>query len=300
MTQGQETEGERFGIAQGLVTPYLAVRRSGTWSRVQPRVHTVPEMAGNLDASQTGKPTRIQSASRAARILLYVASTGGNIDIRRISEDLKLSLATTYHLVNTLVEEGLLSRNPDRRITLGPAISIIADAHARDSSLPEGFQAVLREVAQRTGETAYISAWRGEVVVVLASVEGSNAVRVVGLSPGFGGNLHARASGKLLLAFAPPERKEGLLAQMTLEAVTPRTITSKGVLRKELERVARAGVAFDVEEFQAGVACIAVPLRFSGSVVAALTISTPISRFRDNKQELLTLLKETIPAELSD
>ncbi|MBU6150198.1 MAG: hypothetical protein KGR25_02040, partial [Chloroflexi bacterium] len=89
--------------------------------------------------------------------------------------------------------------------------------------------------------------------------------------------------------------RERLIAQMVLQPVTPKTITTKAALRKELEKVARTGVAFDVEEFQAGVACIAVPLRVSGSVVAALTISTPIARFRDAKAALLNVLQETVP-----
>lgn len=252
-------------------------------------------MSPEQDQSGATAPTRIQSVSRAARILLYVATEGSGVDVKRISEHFGLSLATTYHLVNTLVDEGLLSRSSDRRHTLGPAVAVLAEAHGRDASLPEQFQPILRQVAQRTGETAYISAWRGEVVVVLASVEGSNAVRVVGLTPGFSGNLHARASGKLLLAYAPEERRERLIAQMVLQPVTPKTITTKAALRKELEKVARTGVAFDVEEFQAGVACIAVPLRVSGSVVAALTISTPIARFRDAKAALLNVLQETVP-----
>jgi DNA-binding IclR family transcriptional regulator len=226
-----------------------------------------------------------------------VASSNEGVDVKQISQKFGLSLATTYHLVNTLVDEGLLSRTADRRHTLGPAVGVLTDAHGRDVNLPEQFQPILREVARRTGETAYISAWRGEVVVVLASVEGSNAVRVVGLTPGFSGNLHARASGKLLLAYAPSEVRERLIAQMTLEPVTPRTIVTKAALRKELDKVVKAGVAFDVEEFQAGVACIAVPLRVAGSVVAALTISSPIARFRDSKSVLLGLVREIVPAD---
>jgi len=252
-------------------------------------------MSVEREKSGTGEPTRIQSVSRAARIMLHVATNGDGLDVKRISEHFGLSLATTYHLVNTLVDEGLLSRTSDRRHTLGPAVAVLADAHGRDSGLPEQFQPVLRQVAQRTRETAYISAWRGEVVVVLASLEGSNAVRVVGLTPGFSGSLHSRASGKLLLAYAPEERRERLIAQMVLEPLTPKTITSKAALRKELEKVARSGVAFDIEEFQVGVACVAVPLRVSGSVVAALTISTPIARFREAKAALLNILKETVP-----
>ena len=48
------------------------------------------------------------------------------------------------------------------------------------------------------------SAWRGEEIRVLASLESGAAVRVAGVERGPYRCPHARATGKLLLAFADP------------------------------------------------------------------------------------------------
>jgi len=69
----------------------------------------------------------------------------------------------------------------------------------------------LRRLAERTGETAYVSGWMHDDVIVLSTVEGSQAVRVAGLHRGSQGGAHARASGKLLLSYASPEVVENYL-----------------------------------------------------------------------------------------
>lgn len=243
-------------------------------------------------ARDAAPPTRIQSVSRAARILLFVAQHADGVEVRGIAEEFDLSVPTTYHLINTLLDEGLLSKVEHRRYMIGPAAAILAEAYSKAGAFPEEFREILREAARRTGDSAYLSGWRGDDAVVLATAEGSNAVRVMGLTTGFSGRLHARASGKVLLAFCTDDRRERLLAGMKLERVTPRTITSKTALRKELAKVQQSGIAFDLEEFQLGVACLAVPLHVGGSVVAALTVSTPFESFRRRKPVLVETLRE--------
>ena len=62
-------------------------------------------------------------------------------------------------------------------------------------------------------------------------------------------------------------------------ALTPKTITEPERLRREIEEVARTGVAFDDGEFDPEVRCVAVPVRdFTGQVAGAIGISRSVWR----------------------
>jgi DNA-binding IclR family transcriptional regulator len=92
--------------------------------------------------------------------------------------------------------------------------------------------------------------------------------------------LHCTALGKTLLAYSP----KSVLAQ-TVEAglarKTPRTIVAPGLLRDELRKVVRAGVAFEHEESAVGIVCVAAAVRGpEETALAAISVTGPVTRFR--------------------
>ena len=67
---------------------------------------------------------------------------------------------------------------------------------------------------------------------------------------------------------------------MGLSARTPRTITNRAELEKQLLEVSRNGYAVVHEEFELGLTAMAVPVyNHVGKVIAALSISGPAFRF---------------------
>jgi DNA-binding IclR family transcriptional regulator len=234
--------------------------------------------------------TVIRSVSRASRILVHLAEQQESRSAKEIAGALDLPLPTAYHLLGTLVGEGLLTKDSGRRYQLGPALAAITDTYMRQFTPPDYLVGPLRHLAEASGETAYVGCWRQNRLAVLASVEGQNAVHVSGAHIGFVGSAHARASGKVLLAFAPDSLREAYLLENPLEPVTPRTIVDTNQLRLELERTQLLGFGVDEEEFREGVACVAAPLLESGFPVAAYSISAPVERFRRRRQELIDLV----------
>jgi DNA-binding IclR family transcriptional regulator len=218
-----------------------------------------------------------------------------------VAAALELPLPTAYHLLNTLTAEGFLTKLEDRRYQLGPKIGLLAEAFSAQVSAPEHLLECVRKLAERTGETAYLSAWRGGEAVVLSVVEGRKAVRVSGVHLGFGGHAHARASGKAMLAFAGPDAFEEYLRTRRLDACTKRTITSQKSLREEMEKIRRQRHAIDEEEFVEGVGCVGAPVA-DGSM--AITVSAPVEQFRRRRRELVAAVmavaaEATIPSVMS-
>jgi len=240
--------------------------------------------------TEVGSQTRIQSVSRGIRILFAIASSEDGLTVKEVAAKFELSTPTAYHLINTLVYEGIVVKDERRRYLLGPAASIISEGFARTNPIPDRYLEAVQRLASVSGETAYLSGWRNGAIAVLSAVEGSQAVRVAGLSTGYSDNLHARASGKLLLAFAPEALREAVLDRTVLRRMTPQTIVSRTGLYKEFERIREADVAFDREEFHPGVECVSAPIREGGVVTASLTLSCPAERFRQREPELVELI----------
>lgn len=231
--------------------------------------------------------TTIRSVARASRILVYLGEQIDGRTAKEVAEELELALPTAYHLLGTLVAEGLVAKDSRRRYRLGPAIGPIADAFVSQFAPPEYLLEPLHQLAEESGETAYVGSWQQDRIVVLASVEGRNAVRVSGTHLGFVESAHARASGKLLLAFASEERRTTYLERNPLAPVTPRTIVQQDEFELELERIRLRGYAIDEEEFREGVGCVAAPVLTDGHAHVAFSVSAPIERFGRRRAELI-------------
>jgi DNA-binding IclR family transcriptional regulator len=133
---------------------------------------------------------------------------------------------------------------------------------------------------------------------VLGSVEGAGAVRVAEVERGPYRHAHARATGKLLLAFARPEVRAAYLAAHPPERLTEHTITDG--LEAELAAIRERGYSEDREEFVEGVSCASAPLLADGVVVAAFTVSAPSQRYDRHRTELIEAVLAAPPAPAED
>jgi DNA-binding IclR family transcriptional regulator len=104
-------------------------------------------------------------------------------------------------------------------------------------------------------------------------------------------SLHSTGVGRVLLAFAPNEFVEAVLAE-GLTPHTPHTITDPGRLRACLAEVRRIGYAVTSEEMTLGSCSVAAPVRDAkGEVLAALSLVT-----RSNNADLRRLVPVVLAA----
>ncbi|OFV83132.1 MAG: hypothetical protein A2W26_11690 [Acidobacteria bacterium RBG_16_64_8] len=109
----------------------------------------------------------------------------------------------------------------------------------------------------------------------------------------------ANADTKVLLAFGPEARRTECLRRR-LEPLTPFTITDPERLADELRRVAREGVAFDIQEQQLGVCALAVPVwDFSNEVRASMSVVVSESRYASSEAKRYTQALKQVAAALS-
>lgn len=233
------------------------------------------------------KPTRIRSVQRASRLLMYVVCCPRGATVTAAASACDLAVPTAHHLLETLVAEGLLARDSERRFVPGPKAMVIADRVGSPGPTPDFLLEPLRWLARTTGETSYLAAWRGEEMRMLNWVEGKSAPPIVGIRRGAYPMGHARATGKALLAFASPRHRDEYLDDHPLPQATAKTIVRREVLVEELTEARSRGWAEDHEEFAPGISCLSVPVLLDGALLAALTVSAPTGRFEAGRDELL-------------
>lgn len=258
-----------------------------------------------MTAAQTSSPAtgsepggRIQSVSRAVRLLMLVASgaTGGTA--KELAGAAGIAIPTTHHLLSTLVHERMLAKESTARYVLGTKVAVLANALERAVTTPEYLFEPLRQLAATTGETSYVASWRGGDIRVQASIEGQHPVRVsLPLAPY--ADAHARATGKVLLAMTSEEVRRAYLAAHPLRALTPRTITDPARLEAEFEQIRADGYALDEEQYQPGVSCVGAPVIDEGVVVAAYSISVPSPRFAESKLRFIDAVRSVAQAAMS-
>jgi len=227
----------------------------------------------------------VKSVERALQLMNIIASMDLPPQAKDLADTLGLPLPTTFHLLKTLVKAGYLVKE-SRTYRLGPEIPKLNAALERAYALPGWMRESLARLAYESGETANICRWLNNDVEIAATAEGRNAVRVAGHAVGLRGNAHARAAGKVILAFGPAFRREQYFGR-PLASLTPNTICSVPELEKELVGVTQQGYALDYEEFITGVCCVAAPFRDAGTVSTAIAVTVPADRFRETKDELI-------------
>lgn len=221
----------------------------------------------------------LSSVRNAARLLKEFSHGSREIGVTELSRRLGIGKSTAHRLLSTLADEKLLEQDPETgayrlglaMYELGASVSMHTDLH--NACIP-----VIDQLANGTRETVQVAVLDGREVVYVERRDSPQTVRLFG-RVGHRNDAHCTSTGKVLLAFLPPERLEQLLDGWVLTARTEHTITSLPRLRQELEAIRKRGWAENVNEVELGVASVAAPIRNGlGEVVASVSVAGPIQR----------------------
>lgn len=249
----------------------------------------------------TTQPT-ISSVERALDVLELFAEDGvDDLGVTEIAERLGLSKAVVHRILSTYRARGYLRLDPDdRRYSLGARALTLGLAYV-DRVDPLGVaRSALRELRDRTGETATLSVRVGWARTYIDQVTPQRDIRME-VRLGDAHPLHAGASSKALLAALGDDEVEAYLARGPLDVVTDLTISDADGLRRELAAIRRRGYAVSLGERQQGAGSVAAAIRGrDGEVVAVMSVCGPVDRFRRSvetaAEALLTITGEVTAA----
>jgi IclR family KDG regulon transcriptional repressor len=237
----------------------------------------------------------LSSVRNAARLLCAFTATDTELGVGELARRLGLAKSTVFRLLSTLAQERLVEKNPRTgKYRLGLKVYELGAIVATHLDLHEAVATYIDELRNRTGETVHVAILDGDEVVYIERRESPQTLRLWG-RVGHRNRAHRTSTGKVLLAYLPPDELERVLARRPLDAKTPHTITDPQVLKRELEAIRRRGWAQNVNESEEGVASVAAPIRdATGSVVAAISVAGPTLRF--TPATMRRIVEETIAA----
>lgn len=228
----------------------------------------------------------IQSVERAMSILEAIAAAGGEVRLTELVNSLGLHKSTLHGLLNTLCAMGYISRR-DSRYALGLRLREIAQPlNDADMVIKAYFAPALRGFAELSKEQCYLAVpCRTRHYIYIDMIAG-NAPLHSSVPRGKREALITSAMGKVFLAFdedlSRSLRKAGHLTQ---------------ALEEELRLIRDRWYAFDLEQAEEGLHCMALPLRKQGRLVAAMSLAGPSDRL---PEEHLSTIAGKVMREMYD
>lgn len=230
----------------------------------------------------------IASVDRAIRLLFVVAAAPDGITAKAIARRLETNLSTTYHLLHTLTQRGLLVRLPESRgYGIGYGAVDLHNALTRQLSVTPAIADLVRRVHDQAKAAACFAVFR-EGQIVVGHVEDSLAHPMPEpIDVGFSEAPHSTAYGKVMLAHMLEPDRMALIDAHGIAPVTDKTICDISALEAHLAVVRSDGIAVDLEEFQPDFACLAAPVRRrGGEVVGAIAIGTRPLTLHQRRDEI--------------
>jgi DNA-binding IclR family transcriptional regulator len=154
-----------------------------------------------------------QSIARAAHLLRLVTSGGAEgVTVADLARRSDLTRPTAHRLLTALRHEGLVDQD-DRtgRWMPGPELYLMGAVAASRYDITAIARDIVRSLAVRTEESAFLSVRRGDETVCLLREEGSFPIRSFVLSEGVRFPLGVASAGLAILAFLPPHDVDAYL-----------------------------------------------------------------------------------------
>nr|WP_067288939.1 IclR family transcriptional regulator [Marinobacterium profundum] len=228
----------------------------------------------------TTKKNSDGTVGKALNLLDEVAAKGRPVRFSELLAESEHPKATLYRLLQTLTSQGMLSYDPDRQLySLGVRLVKLAHAAWQQSSLAPIARPFLDELSNKLGETVHLAQLdHGQVLYV----DKRNPAKPLMMFSDAGkiGPGYCTGVGKAMLAFLDDATREQCIKQQAYHRYTAHTLTSAEALRTELDNIRTQGIAFDREEHEPNIICIAAPiLSGTGRVLGGMSITTSTQRY---------------------
>ena len=228
----------------------------------------------------------IQAVSHALDLLEQFHGDIDELGVTELSKRLKLHKNNVFRLLATLESRGYIEQNKaTENYRLGLKALELGQTFIKQMGLLRQAKPILEQIVEESNETAYVAIYKENYIVYLDVVETNLTVRVVSR---VGSRLPAycTASGKVHMAYMTEEELDALLHDVKLVPHTSTTITSPEAINAEMAKIREQGYAFDDEELDLGVRCIAAPIRdYTRRIVGAISISGPTMRISNARTE---------------
>lgn len=232
-------------------------------------------------------------------ILEVCLNQEGEIGITSLADLSRLNISTAHRISSILVKRGYLKHEQRRgQYSLGLKFLEFSTAIKGRMRTKEIARRFLEKLHKAVAESVNLAILDSNEVVYIDQIESNQSLRIF-TQVGNRVPLHSTGMGKIFLAHMREEEMDFLISK-GLGSYTDNTVTDPNQLKKQLVIAKREGVAYDEEEMEIGVKCVASPVKdWNGNVVAAVSVSGPSPRLSTKRMRELRPLVKSCGLEIS-
>jgi len=219
------------------------------------------------------------TVGKALAVLDHVANFGRPVRFTELLEQSPYPKATLYRFLQTLTNQAMLSYDPERQ-TYSPGIRLVRLAHSawQSASLAPIARPHIDALSAELGATVHLAQLDTAQVLYVDKRNAGDPIPMYSQA-GKVGPAYCTGVGKAMMAFLPEAELNRAIAQQSFHRFTPQTLASEAELRAELSAIRERGHAYDREEHEPGIICVAVPiLSRSNRVLGALSVTSSTER----------------------
>lgn len=231
------------------------------------------------------------SIDKTLNILEVIALNGKGVSLADIVKSSGVPKTTAFRILEILAAREYVTWRKDNEKysigikTLEIGVTGLMGQDIVDVSIPH-----LQDLSLSVGETSFLAVYNSGDVVYLYKAEGTSSIQTTA-HLGSRRPAYCTALGKVILANLPIEESDRIF-QKKLQKFTEKTVTERIKLYEEFAKIRTSGYAVDDEGIEHGLYCMAVPIyNFTGSVIAAISVSGPIKRVCEHREKIITELK---------
>src|SRR4051794_13294911 len=197
----------------------------------------------------------IKIIAKAVRIMNLFSASQPRLSVSEVARRMEMPKSTAHNILKSLATEGFIERCEKDAYALGTGIirltqKVRVNVEVRDRAAPH-----VRALADRCGESVYLTVRDGDEVLYIYAVESSRRLRAR-TAIGDRGMLHCTGVGKALLGRMAADEIVSLVARTGLPRLTPFTMTSPEAVLAEAAATALRGFSFDRQENELSNYCV--------------------------------------------
>lgn len=226
----------------------------------------------------TLKREKGSNITRVLEIIEAVSKSEQPLSAADLSIMLDIPKPSVHRLLQQMETEGFLQTNMRGLIVPADRLQSIALGLLYAGQFKAQRQAILKDLAEKVGETCGISIPNGTEMIYYDRAQ-TNWPLQIHLPIGIHTPVWCTASGKLYLSAMTKERRQRLLNHLPMTQYARNTQTDTAELELALQRIRQEEVGTDNEEFVDGMVAVSVPIKDEqGRLMACLFCHAPVIR----------------------
>lgn len=238
-------------------------------------------------------PSRVQTIDRALRIL-ETLSNYDNLSLAEISEKVQLHKATTHRLVNSLLENGYIEKDPaTKKYRISLKLFQLGNRRVQNIDFLNVAKSMIQQLSLETDQTVHLVVEDDDKVLYIDKHDSKRAGHQMRSKVGEKAPMYVTAVGKAILATKSNAEIAKYWEQADIQEKTTNTITNLEDFMVEINTIREQGYAVDNEENEYGVVCIGASFASYKEISAG---AMSISLFTDElkyKSEYIQKIVET-------